>query len=280
MQAPGCSRSLTHSRYTKGKAGKATRILRTRCNAGRGCCTSPLGHYTCACWPGTVMGRTQALWRAHSPPGTSNVILTLAVGGSIIPILQTRTLRLRSVRRLNRTVHLRPKSWSKMCYVQSNTSSQNMTTSQPVTRQADSSTQGCFLFQKEARSGCARKPQDTRSCWVLLTVPSHLKQTPNLFFKRRAAILNTERNTGGCASAKDSIHAPLQSICGQASTEPTLRSEASSSPGLGPGALALGADQPRPGSLLPRVLSPRVHSAPGPGPRRRPRGSSPGLQGN
>ena len=190
MQAPGCSRSLTHSRYTKGKAGKATRILKTRCNAGRGRCTSPLGHYTCACRPGMVTGRTQALWRAHSPPGTSNVILTLAVGGSIIPILQTRTLRLRSVRRLKRTVHLGSKSWSKTCYVQSNTSSQNMTTSQPASQspgRQDSSTQGCFLFQKEARSGCAQRPQDTRSCWVLLTVPSHLKQTPNLFFKKEAS---------------------------------------------------------------------------------------------
>lgn len=88
------------------------------CSARRGRRTAPSERATCAgvhtthvrLSARTVACGTWALGRERSPPVPSNVILTLATGGFITPILQTRKLRLRSLKRLHRTVQVRLKS--------------------------------------------------------------------------------------------------------------------------------------------------------------------------
>lgn len=65
-------------------------------------CTGAHTTHVCLSAPTVVWG-TRALGRGPSPPAASNVSLTLTIGGSMTPILQTRKLRLSSSERCNST---------------------------------------------------------------------------------------------------------------------------------------------------------------------------------
>lgn len=170
--------------------------------------------------------------------------------------------KVETVKRLHRTVQVRPKSPSIPSSVQ-----RKIENSEPLIRQADSSAQGYSLLQKEA-SQAARRPRDTGSNGHLLIVPRQFKadsKSTILFFKRRPAIvIHGKEHVGGSVRSRDFIHTPSHHFA------PVRPNQA---PGRDPGAPTnLG------GLCVAPCAWPRVRSAQGPRPR--PGGPSPGLQGN